>query len=265
MLLVPAAAVFLLATQLLLTTNNRWFGTWKLNRALSHLTGPSITITRVPGGYHFDFGAISFDIGDDGKDYPTISSGSTSLKVIGAREWFRVHKVAGKEVDHSTLRITPDGKTLLIHTIATDVDGKTHQSDDTEERVGYGSGLAGTWRSNVAGINTPEMIVLEDAGEGRIRRKSPNEGQFYVAVPNGKPAPYKGPRSVPGVTVSLWTVSGTKMRWTDFINGRPYSRPGNRHVVGGREIVEGDDMADKSTRSIGKQGEDSCRSSKPQN
>jgi hypothetical protein len=144
--------------------------------------------------------------------------------MIAQREWFRVHKKDGKEVDHSTLKITSDDKTLLIHTDAADIDGKTQGSDETLKRVGSGTGLAGTWRSTAAGINIPTLIVLEDAGEGRIRRTYPNEGQSYVARPNGKPAAYEGSRSVSGVVVTLSTVSETEMRWTEFINGKPWSQ-----------------------------------------
>src|SRR4051812_37456150 len=112
------AAIVLLATQSLFAINDEWFGTWKLNRALSRLTVPSITIARIPLGYRFGFGAISLDIGDDGKDCPTVPGRCASLKAVGEREWFRVHKIAGKGVDPSTLKLPPDGKILLVHTVA---------------------------------------------------------------------------------------------------------------------------------------------------
>ncbi len=200
-----------------------WFGTWKLDRAHSHLQGPTITIVRVPGGYHFEFGATSFTIGDDGKDYPTVPTRSTSLKQTGGRSWFRVHKINGREVDHSTLTISPDDKTLLIHTTATDVAGVEHSSDDKEERIGEGDGLAGTWRSTVAGINVSEEITLSDAGQGRIRWDLPREEQFYIALPNGVAVPLQGRHSVPGVTVSVWKQSATAMHWTVFVDGRAYT------------------------------------------
>ena len=163
---------------------------------------------RAHMGYHFDFGAVSFDIGDDGKDYPTVPTRSTSLKVIGEREWFRVHKIDGKEVDHSTLTITPDGQTLLVHTVWTDIHGKTHESDETEKRVGDRTGLAGTWRSTTAGINVPKTIVIDDAGKGGIRRQFPDEGQLLPCRRSANS--YKGSRSVPGVTVALRTISVTR-------------------------------------------------------
>ncbi len=226
-LILTAAAVLLIAVAVLLVTpplhaaQDQWLGTWKLNRSLSHLMAPPITIVRTLDGYHFDFGAVRFDIGDDGEDYPTVPTRTTSLKPIGQREWFRVHKVNGKESDHSTIRITPDNRVMLIHTVATEPSGATHVSNDVLERLGPGAGLAGTWRSTSGEGNVAEAMTFSSAGSGRIRWEIPSEGQYYVVAPNGPPAVNAGPRSVPGVTLTLKTVSGTEMHWTELIDGKP--------------------------------------------
>ncbi len=91
----------------------------------------------------------------------------TSLKAAGDREWLRVHKVGGLEVDHSSLKITSDDKAFRIHTIATDLKGHVHQSDETLDRVGRGTGLAGTWRSTAVGINVSRTVVCERSSGGR--------------------------------------------------------------------------------------------------
>lgn len=233
-----AGVMLLWGAQTLWAVDSAWFGRWKLDRAQSHFTGPTITIVRIPLGYHFDFGATSFDIGDDGRDYPTVARRSTSMKAVSDHEWLRVHKVDGKEVDHSTLRITPDEKRLLIHTVAVGPDGATHVSDDTEVRVGEGTGLQGTWRSAVAGINVSEVIQLGDAGGGKIRWDFPKDGQFYVIAPNGAAAGYGGARAVPGVTVVLRAESARKMRWEESIDGKPYTDGEDVLSADGRRLTE---------------------------
>ncbi len=235
---IVGAAMLMFAEKASVGSDDHWLGRWKLNRALSDLTGPSITINRVANGYHFDFGAVSFDVGDDGNDYTTIGTRSTSLKVLGEHEWFRVHKIDCKDIDHSTLTITPDKKTLLIHTLSTDVDRKTHESDEMETRVGGGTGLAGMWQSTTLGVNVSEVIVIEDAGNGKMRRRFPGEGQFYVAVPNGPPAEYAGPRSVPGVMVKLRTVSAAEMRWTELIKNKPLTEGIDRLSADRKQLHE---------------------------
>jgi hypothetical protein len=214
------AAIALLANPL--NAQNSWSGTWKLNRSESHLIGPSITIARIPSGYHFDFGAVSFDVGDDGKDYPTIPTRTTIIRPTGTRTWFRAHKVNGKEVDHGTLTVTSDEKRLLIHTVAIDPKGKLHITDEVDIREGTGSGLAGTWRSTTEGVNVSPVFTLAYLGDQRMRRDFIEEGQSYVATLDGKPASFTGPRAAPSVTISLRAVSPTEMRWTDFVNGKPY-------------------------------------------
>jgi hypothetical protein len=193
---------------------------------------------RIPNGFRFDFGAVAFDIGDDGKDYPAVPTRTTSLKPLGAHQWFRVHKSYGREVDHSTINLTPDNTIMLIHTIATDLSGHTHVSDDKLVRICQGKGLAGTWRSTVAGINVSKIIVLDDGGGGQIRWQYPQEGQFYVISPNGVPVRSQGPRSVPGVTVALHSVSPNEMRWTEFIRGESYTEGVDTLEDKGRSMKE---------------------------
>lgn len=224
-LILTTAAILLIAVAVLLVTlplhaaENQWFGTWKLNRSLSHLLAPPLTIARTLDGYYFDFGAVHFDIGDDGEDYPTVPTRTTSLKPVGQHEWFRVHKVNGKEVDHSTIRITPDNQVMLIHTVATDPSGSTQVSDDVLKRIGSGTGLAGTWRSTSGSSDVAETMRFSAAGAGKIRWEIPSEGQYYVVAPNGPPAVNAGPRSVPSVTLTLKTVSASEMHWTESIDG----------------------------------------------
>lgn len=218
------AAVALSGVASASTSNDSWFGVWKLDRTDSHLVGASITIGRIPGGYHFDFSAVSFDVGDDGKDYPTEPTRTTSLKAIGGSEWLRVHKIHGAEVDHSVIKVTPDQQTMLIHTVTPQPGAGTHVSDDRLQRVGAGAGLAGTWRDSIAGNNVAQTIVLADVGEGRVRWSFPDDAQYFVANPDGTPASYKGAHAVPGVTISLRAISGEEMRWTEFVQGKPYQQ-----------------------------------------
>ena len=224
----PARSTLSVAAILLavhpLHAQDSWSGRWKLNRAESRLVGPSITIERIPTGYHFDFGAVHFDVGDDGKDYPTIPTRSTMIKPIGERTWFRAHKVNGVEVDHGTLTVTPDGKRLLIHTVGIDPDGKPHISDETDIREGNGTGLAGTWRSTTKGVNVSPDFVISIVREGRMRKDFPDEGQSYVAATDGTPASFTGPRAVPSVTIRVLAINPKEMRWTEFVGGKPYDK-----------------------------------------
>lgn len=236
------AVLSLVATLLLQSTNSiakdDWLGSWKLDRNRSHLVGPSITIRQVTNGYLFNFGATSFTVGDDGADYPTVDSRSTSLKEISVRTWLRIHKIRGKEVDRSTIVISPDNTKMTIHTASVESGRAPRTSEDILTRVGVGDGLAGTWRSTTAGANVSNVITLKRQGTHGIRWEFPEEGQYYIVMPNGQAALNQGPRSVPGVTLIVRTLSATSMEWTESIKGNPYRNGRDTLLDGGNVLQE---------------------------
>jgi len=72
LLTLPAAAAF--------GAENPWNGTWKFDAAKSHLTGQTFTYSKGPGELlHYEDGSTaSFEIGLDGKDYKTWTTGSAA-------------------------------------------------------------------------------------------------------------------------------------------------------------------------------------------
>lgn len=199
-----------------------WYGTWTLDRGRSQLTGTTLRIVRIPKGYHFDFGAVHFDVGDDGKFYPTVPGRATSLRAMSDHEWLRVHRDNGKDVDRSVLRVSPDERTLTIDTETVLPAGGVRRSKEVELRIGDGAGLAGTWRSAKAGINVADTITLSALSGGAIRWGSPEDGNYFVVVPDGSPSVNQGARAVASVKLAVRTVSPTEMRWTETIDGKPF-------------------------------------------
>ena len=220
------AACILLGTRLAMahTMSGSWFGTWDLDRAGSTLVGPTIAIARTTDGYHFDLGAANFDLGDDGRFYPTVAGRFTSLKRTAPLEWVRVHRVNGRDFERSILHVTPDQRRLIIDSDTTDPDGGVHHSRDVERRVGSGQGLAGTWQSQREGLNVSNTLVFEGMGEGRIRVGSPEEGNYFVAAPDGVAVPNQGPRATDDATLQLHEDTPREMRWTILIKGKPFEQ-----------------------------------------
>lgn len=216
-----ASALLLVAAAPIPSGSDGWSATWKLDRSRSTLVGTSFRIARIPNGYHFDLGAAQFDIPDDGAFHPTVPGRVTSLKVISDHEWARVHRWNGVDVDRSTLRITPDGKTLVIDTKAVTPNKGVH-STERDERVEAGRGLAGTWRSTQKGINIAETLRLQQLQDGRMQWGAPSDGNYFVVEPNGPPAVNQGPSSVNNVTMSLRRISPVEMRWTVMLAAKPF-------------------------------------------
>lgn len=229
--------LLLAATTASRAATSPWSGTWTLDRARSSFTSETLRIGRVATGYHFDFGAVQFDIGDDGRFYPTVSGRTTSLRPVGPLEWVRVHRAKGRDFEHSTLRITPDQQTLTIDSETVEPGGGVHRSQDVEHRVGSGQDLAGTWRATTPGINVPTTIVLQRLADGRMRIDDPQDGNYFVAIPGGPPAVNQGPRAVSAARLVLRSLSPTEMRWTVELQGRPYQHAIDTLSAGG-DLIE---------------------------
>ena len=216
----------------------QWFGTWQLDRSRSHLVGASITIGRIPHGYHFDFGAVSFNVSDDGRDTTTLGDRTTSIKPLTPNSWYRVHKVAGNEVDHSTLTLAGDSRTLHIHTIATALDGIPQASDESMTRIGPGAGLAGTWRSTNPGVNVTALITIEAAGSGRLTWIFPDQGQRYTVATDAVPVTEIGPGVPATATIAFRRVSDHELQWTERLRGQPFTEGIDRLAADGLTLEE---------------------------
>jgi hypothetical protein len=199
-----------------------WVGTWKLDRTASHFVGFVVTIHRLPHSYRFDLGGTTIEVGDDGKDYVTVPTRSTSFKQIKANQWLRVHKINGKEIDSSVFTLSSDGRSFVIHTVATDDNGEKHESEETFRREGTGTGIDGSWRSDSAGVNIPERLEISASEGGGLRFNYPTDGLSFTTRLNGSPVSYSGAHAVPSVRVAVSSASPTELRRTDFLNGRPY-------------------------------------------
>jgi hypothetical protein len=216
-----------------------FLGTWHLDRARSHLTGTTLRIARTPSGYHFDLGAVTFDLPANGAFTETVPGRSTSLKALNDHEFLRIHRDHGHDIDRSLLRISPDQHTLTIETDATTPNGATRHSQDIEQRIGPGHGLAGTWRSTQTGLHVAETLTIAALSGGRLQWGAPEDGNFFVVTPNGPPATNQGPRAVATVQLTLRTVSPTEWRWTETIAGKPYME--------GRDTITSDGSLTETT------------------
>jgi hypothetical protein len=201
---------------------NPFVGSWHLDRARSHLTGTTLRIARTPTGYHFDVGAATFDLPDNGRFATTVPGRSTSLKALNDHEFLRIHRDHGHDVDHSLLQISADQQTLTIETDATTPSGAIRHSQDIERRVGPGHGLAGTWRSTQSGLHVADTLTITALPGGRLQWGAPEDGNYFILTPNGPAATNQGPRAVASVQLTLRTTSATGLRWTETLAGKPY-------------------------------------------
>ncbi len=216
-----ASAILLCATPVF-AAGNPWLGTWKLNRAKSTFTGETYTVVKNGNLYHFDYGAVKFDVGEDGKDYPVIATRTASLKSTGKNEWLQVSKANGVEVSRAELKLSDDGKTLTSKGTGTRADGSTFKSESVDERVSGGPGLAGTFKSVKESTTASSVMTWSDAGAGKIKVDYPSSKGTTLVTFDGKPVKEEGPRAIPDETTTYKQVSSTEIKYTVFEKGKSY-------------------------------------------
>lgn len=216
------AAAALMVAQPLFAATNPWFGTWKLNRGKSTLTGTTTKVVKNGNAYHFDMGAVKYDVFDDGQDHPTVPDHTTMLKSTGKNEWLQVDKVKGVEVSRAKMTLSNDGNTLTISGTGTRADGSTYKADTKVTRVGTGSGLAGTWKDVSENSSAGETVICSDAGNGKIKLAFVESKSEVVVGLDGVPAPQVGPRVPAGETWSVHKVSPTELKYTISMQGKPF-------------------------------------------
>jgi len=243
--LLPSAAV-LFTTSSLLAAVNPWLGTWKLNHEKSSYTG-SYTLTKTPKGYLFEVGQLKYEVGDDGKDYPTVAPDTYSLKQTGTGEWLGVDKVGGKETSRDTMTLSADGKSLKEKTTGTHADGSTYTSEETDTRIGSGSGLAGTWMSTQVSSTSPGLFVVSDAGGGKYKYFSPaNKGGHTLAL-DGKPVSFVGPRASASETIGAKSVSESEQSFIVYMKGKPFVEGTDTLSADKKVMTETSWLVDKPT------------------
>ena len=216
------ATAALLISQPVWAAANPWFGTWTLNRDKSSLTGSTITVRQTGNVYHFDLGAIKYDVVEDGQDHPVMPERTTALTKKGENEWVQVNKIKGVETSRTEMTLSPDGKTLTRDVTGTHADGSTYQAQYVETRLDDSKGLAGTWKDTKDESSATEIMVYSDGGAGTIQMTFPASKATMLVTLDGKPVVESGPRAMQGETVTFQQVSPTELHYAVQMKGKPF-------------------------------------------
>src|SRR5476649_2590602 len=162
---VVALAMVLAASTPSTLANSPLDGTWKLDRAKSHLTGQTITLSKTSNDkWRYNDGTISYEFALDGKPVSTFADGTMAATADGDHALNLVFKSKAQE-SRVHLVLSADGKTVTDHSTGTRPDGSKAEETGAMERVGKGSGFAGTWKSTKSESSSGESFVLATNGD----------------------------------------------------------------------------------------------------
>jgi hypothetical protein len=223
-------------------------GKWKTNIAKSDFGQTTVTYEQLPGGQmKATMDNQSYTFKTDGSDAPTPWGVTMAWKTVNASTWEITEKSNGKVTSTSTVKLSPDGKTLSIDAKRRKADGSTFTDAVTFQRVLGESGLAGKWKLNKLKTSSPETMTLTQKGNDGLAISSGNMGAVCDARFDGKDHPATGPLWPSGWTCSIaksgdrgfgvtWKKDGKPMYKTSLVvsgDGKTLTESGS--AVGSNE------------------------------
>ena len=190
-----------------------WDGTWKLDRSRSHLTGQTITLSKVKNGkWRYNDGTISYEFALDGKPVTTFADGTMAATADGDHALNLVFRSKVSE-SRTHLVLSGDGKTITDHSTGTRPDGTKTEEDGAMQRVGTGSGFAGTWKSTKTESSSGESFALRADGD-HIKWDWPAYKRTVEGKMDGSPIALTGAAATPGTTMAVRKVSATRLSYS---------------------------------------------------
>ena len=217
------ASLTLVGCALTLTAQNvsPWNGTWKLDRAKSHLTGSTYTFSKGSDGMWTEsYGTLSVNFAPDGKPYPVFDQDHTmTVTMPDAHTQRMVNQQKGQTTSVATAILSADGNSIKETELDTRPDGTTYTASETDKRVGTGEGFLGTWSSEkVASTGNSPMTIV--ASSENITFTTPAEKYTLTAKLDGSPATPASPGTPAGLTISYKKASDSRLDWTATLNDK---------------------------------------------
>ncbi len=179
-------------------------GKWKMNVAKSDFGETTLTYEPTAGGaMKATMDGQSYTFKTDGKDNMTPWGMTAAWKAVDAGTWETTEKTNGKVTSNSTLKVSPDGKTLTIDAKRVKADGGTSTDSMTFQRVSGGPGLSGKWRTRKMNSSSPETMSLTPKGSDGLTISYGNIGAACDARFDGKAYPATGPLWPAGWTCTI--------------------------------------------------------------
>lgn len=148
-----------------------------------------------------------------------------SVKAVDANTVARVSQKGGKETGSSTLKVSPDGKTLTVSWKDSSTPNTAPMTGQyTETRVAAGAAgahaISGSWKMDrVSNVSADALTEVYKLDGDMLTMKS--AGQSYSAKLGGPEVPVQG--DIGGTTVSVEKVGDNAIRETYHREGKPIS------------------------------------------
>lgn len=215
-----------------------WNGTWKLDRAKSHMTGGTVDITQTGSqAFRVDMGSVTENITCDGKTHPVIAGRDGKCRKLPGGGYELTTLQNGKVLGRTHLSFSSNGKKQYMTSTNYLPGGKTTTSHSTYTRLSGTTGLAGKWRQTRYSSTSPGIMVISVSGN-TIHFHNPAEKSMLSAKLDGTPATPTGPDAPRGLTDSVKKISPRELHETVRLNGKIVSQETDTLSVNGKTLTE---------------------------
>jgi hypothetical protein len=217
---IKLAALAILMTGWGVAATDPFIGKWKRNIAKSKTAGHWVKVEDLGSNkYRFDDGAVPETFVADGKDRPVEYGGTMSLQKTGDTTWKTVFKRDDRILYHSTWSMSPDGKTLTIHTTGTRLDGSTYENEEVYSKTTGTSGLAGTWESKSEKQSSPSIWEIQPYENGLSFVYPASKSRLDMTF-DGKEYTEEGPTAPKGISTSGKRPNSNTLQLTNKHEGK---------------------------------------------
>jgi hypothetical protein len=213
-----------------------WNGTWKLNQAKSQMTGDTHTLTKSGNKYHLNEGSVEYDFACDGKDYPIFGGEAVSCKETPTT-LDSTYKQSGKIVQTINRQMDPSGKTYRSTGTYILAAGGTTITKTSYTRVGQGTGMAGTWRSDSTSSNHVEAFTMRVSGNS-MHMDLPEEHATWDGKLDGTPSAVHGPEVPNGLMLSEKAEGSNKLIGEAMVGDKRLGHSEDTLTADGKSFTE---------------------------
>jgi hypothetical protein len=193
-----------------------YVGKWKLNIAKSDFGEQTLIYEQTAAGeMKVTTSGQSWTFKTDGKDYPTPWGTMISYKTVNPTTWESSEKVNGKVTSTATMKLSSDGKSLIVDAKNVKAGGEVSNDSVVYDRVSGTSGLAGKWKTKNLKVGIAGTMTLAANGADGVMLTYVEEKGSCSAKFDGKDAPATGPIWPSGWTCSIAKngASGLDISW----------------------------------------------------
>jgi hypothetical protein len=179
-------------------------GTWRLNTAKSHLAGDTMSYEDAGSGMlKYTDSDETYTFKPDGSSFTTPMGTDRTFLKTGDDSYTATSKKGGLLLRTVTIKVSSDGKTLMVESKGTKPNGDNFDNKFTYVRTSPGTGLIGGWKSTVVKLSSPNSLTIQTDGADGVTLTLSEVKATCQAKWNGKDFPATGPTVPDGLTLAV--------------------------------------------------------------